>query len=126
MTQEKIQIALGLILASAIWLGLDHLLPHVSSSLTFALAQMSAVAIVAFGVGGLVAKSNFIVPATVLALVMWLAATAFSLSIGLRLGNPMWPQFVWNLPSLVLVPAVAIGAAIGTSAGKHVQELRRS
>ena len=126
MTQERIQITLGLIVASAIWLGADHLLPHVSSSLAFSLAQMSAVAIVAFGVGGLVAKSNFIVPATILALVMWIAATAISLSIGWRLGNPMWPQFVWNLPSLVLVPAVAVGAAIGTSVGKHVHELRRS
>ena len=121
MARKRTQIALGLVSAAGIWLGLDYLAPSNSTTLEFALIRMSSLALIAFGAGGLVAKRDFLVPAIVMALIVWLASTAYSLSIGLSLGNPMWLQFVWNLPNLVLIPAVAIGAIIGTAAAKRIR-----
>ena len=121
MTQEQSQIALGLIAAAGIWLGLDYLSPSNSTSLEFQLIRMCFFALIAFGIGGFVAKRGFLIPALVLALVVWSATTVYSLSIGWKLGNPMWSQFIWNLPSLVLMPAVAIGTLVGTAAAKRIR-----
>ena len=108
-------------MAVGIWFSLDQLVPDKAESLNFALIRMSALAVVAFGLGGFVARRGFLIPAMLLALVIWIAVTAYSLSIGFELGNPMWPQFSWNLPSLVLIPAVAVGALTGTATAKWVR-----
>jgi len=121
MARKRAQIALGLGLAMGVWLGLDQFAPDGSGSLSSALLRMSLLAFVAFGIGGFVARRDFLVPAILLALIVWVAVTAYSLSIGFRLGNPMWSQFVWNLPNLILIPAVAVGALVGAAAAKNVR-----
>jgi hypothetical protein len=121
MARNRVQIALGLLLAIGIWFSMNQLTPDKGESLTLALTKMSLLAIVAFGIGGFVARANFILPSMCLALVVWLVVTAYSLSIALELGNPMWSQFIWNLPTLVLIPAVAVGALGGTAMARWVQ-----
>ncbi len=115
MARNRAKVALGLLLAVGVLFGMDQLAPDNAGSLTFALGRTSLLTIVAFGIGGLVAREGFLVPSICLALVMWLVVTAYSLSIGLELGNPMWSQFIWTLPNLVTIPAVAIGALLGTA-----------
>ena len=121
MARNRAQIALGLLLAVSVWFSMDQLAPDKAELLTLALTRMSLLAIIAFGIGGFVARANFVVPSMCLALVVWLVVTAYSLSIGFELGNSMWSQFVWNLPNLVLIPAVAVGALVGTAMARWVQ-----
>jgi len=121
MVPKRARIALGLLSAMAIWWGLDYFAFNDSATLEVALIRMSIGAFIGFLFGGLIASDNFLIPATVLALVLWVATTSYSLFIGMSIDNPMWPQFVWNLPSLVLLPAVAIGAIVGTSVAKMLR-----
>ncbi len=121
MERNRAQIALGLVLAVGVWFSLDQLTPDKAGSLNIALIRMSLLAIVAFGIGGYFAREDFLVPSMCLALVVWLVVTAYSLSIGFELGNPMWTQFIWNLPNLVLIPAVAVGALVGTAVARRAR-----
>jgi len=81
---------------------------------------MSVLAIVAFMIGGLIATRDFVVPATALATLIWLAIAGYSMYSGSSLGDPLWGYVVWNLPSSVLIPAVAVGAKVGTIAAARL------
>ena len=113
MTKNTAQISLGLLLAVVAWVSIDYFAPDESGSLIYALSRMSLLAMISFAMGGLVARTNFVFPSICFAIAVWVVVVAYSLSIGVELGNSMWSQFVWNLPSLLLVPAVAVGALAG-------------
>jgi hypothetical protein len=85
---------------------------------------MSLLALASFVIGGLIAKSDFVVPAAVLATLTWLAITGYSVYLGSMIGNPLLDHIVWNLPSSVLIPAVALGAKIGTIAAVRLASSR--
>ena len=122
MKRNRVQIGVGLIASVAIFLLLDRFIPVAASELTVALARMSLLAFIAFAIGGLIATSNFVVPAAVLATLTWLAVTGYSMYLGSSMGNPLWYYIVWNLPSSVLIPAVALGAKIGTIAAARLAQ----
>ncbi len=104
----------------AVWLLLDRLIPTAATGLSAALVQMSLLAVVAFAMGGVIANSNFVVPATVLAALAWFAIAGYSMYLGSSIGQPLWDYVVWNLPSSVLIPAAAVGAKIGTVAAARL------
>ena len=52
----------------------------------------------------------------VLGSLIWIAVAGYSVYLGLSTGGPLWDLVIWNLPSAVLIPALAIGAKIGTVA----------
>ena len=119
MKRNPVRIGVGLITSVALFLLLDRFIPFAPTELSVALVRMSVLALVSFAIGGLIADSDFVVPAAVLATLTWLAVTGYSVYLGLITGNPLWDYIVWNLPSSVLIPAVALGAKIGTiAAGK--------
>ena len=120
MKRNRIRIAAGLITSVAILLLLDQLIAGATPNLTIALAQMALLAFIAFAIGGLIATRDFVFPAAILATLNWLAVVGYSIYIGLSLGNPIWDYIVWNLPSSVLIPAVAVGAKVGTSAASRL------
>lgn len=120
MKRNRIRIAAGLITSAAIFLLLDQLIAVATPDLAIALAQMALLAFIAFAIGGLIATSDFVFPAAIFAALTWLAVAGYSIYIGLSLGNPIWDHFVWNLPSSVLIPAVAVGAKVGTSAAARL------
>ena len=116
MDRNRVRIGVGLLAAMAVWLLLDRLIPFEATTLTVALARMSLLAIVGFAIGGYIAANRFVVPAMALAALTWIAVAGYSMYLGSSIGNPLWEYVVWNLPSTVLIPAVAIGAKIGTVA----------
>ena len=120
MKRNRVQIGVGLIASVAIFLLLDRFIPVAATELTVALARMSLLAFIAFAIGGLIATSNFVVPAAVLATLTWLAVAGYSMYLGSSVGNQLWDYVVWNLPSSVLIPAVAVGAKIGTIAAARL------
>ena len=116
MKKNHIQIGVGLIASISIFWLLDRFIPDAATGLTISLARMSLLAFIAFSIGGLIATNDFVVPAAVLATLAWLAVVGYSMYLGSSIGQPLWDYVVWNLPSSVLIPAVAIGAKIGTIA----------
>ena len=124
MKRNRIQIGVGLTASVAIFLLLDRFIPVAATELTVALARMSLLAFIAFAIGGLIATSNFVVPAAVLATLAWLAVAGYSMYLGSSVGNQLWDYVVWNLPSSVLIPAVAVGAKIGTIAAARLAPLK--
>ena len=116
MNRNRVRVGVGLVAAVAVWLLLDRLIPFESTVLPVALARMSLLAIVAFAIGGYIAADKFVVSAMALAALTWIAVAGYSMYLGSSIGIPPWEYFVWNLPSTVLIPAVAIGAKIGTVA----------
>ena len=91
-------------------------MPATATGLSTALVQSSLLAVVAFAMGGVIAKCNFVVPATVVVALAWFAITGHSIYLGSSIGQPLWDYVVWSLPSSVLIPAAAVGAKIGTVA----------
>ncbi len=79
MKRNRIQIGVGLTASVAIFLLLDRFIPVAATELTVALARMSLLAFIAFAIGGLIATSNFVVPAAVLATLAWLAVAGYSM-----------------------------------------------
>ena len=120
MNRNRVQIGVGLIASVAIFLLLDRFIPVAATELTVALARMSLLAFIAFAIGGLIATSNFVVPAAILATLTWLVVAGYSMYLGSSVGNPLWDYVIWNLPSSVLIPAVAVGAKIGTIAAARL------
>ena len=120
MNRNRVQIGVGLIASVAIFLLLDRFIPVAATELTVALARMSLLAFIAFAIGGLIATSNFVVPAAILATLTWLVVAGYSMHLGSSVGNPLWDYVIWNLPSSVLIPAVAVGAKIGTIAAARL------
>lgn len=120
MNRNRVQIGVGLIASIAIFVLLDQFTPAAATELTVALVRMSFLAFIAFAIGGLIATSEFVIPATVLATLTWFAVVGYSVYIGSSIGQPLWDYVIWNLPSSVLIPAVAIGAKIGTVAAARL------
>ena len=120
MKRNRIRIGVGLITSVAVFLLLDRFIPFAPTELSVVLVRMSLLALVSFTIGGLIAKSDFVVPAAVLATLTWLAVTGYSVYLGSITANPLWDYIVWNLPSSVLIPAVALGAKIGSFAASRV------
>ena len=122
MKRSRTRVGIGLLVAAAVWLLLDRLIPFEATTLAVALARMALFALIASAVGGFIAIHNFVIPAIVLAALTWIAILGYSMYLGWSVGNPLWDYVVWNLPSTVLIPAVAIGAKIGTvAATKHAR-----
>jgi len=121
MTRHWKQPGLGLVLAMIVFVLVGQAFPDSENSLSAALLDMSIAATVSFAIGGFVARERFLFPAVVLALVVWITNTGISLSYALDLGNSVWEQFVWSLPNLVLIPAVAFGAIVGMLVAKKLR-----
>ena len=110
--------------AAAAWLLLDRLIPFDATTLTGALARMSLLAIIASAMGGFIAVEKFVIPAIALAAFTWVTTVGYSMYLGWDVGIPLWDYVLWNLPSTVLIPAVAIGAKIGSvTATKHARSI---
>ena len=124
MNRNRIRIGVGLTTSVAFFLLLDRFIPLDSTTLSVVLVRMSLLALASFVIGGLIAKSDFVVPAAVLATLTWLAITGYSVYLGSMIGNPLLDHIVWNLPSSVLIPAVALGAKIGTIAAVRLASSR--
>lgn len=101
----------------------DRFIPFASTELSVSLVRMSLLALASFAIGGLIAKSDFVVPAAALATFTWLAVAGYSVYLGSITVNPLWDYMFWNLLSSVLIPAAALGAKIGTIAASRVASL---
>jgi len=122
MKRNRNRIALGLAATVFAALLLDFVVPEPSPDLTASLARMAIITVFSFGLGGLIAKQQFLFPAAALAFSIWLIATSYSMYIAIELHNPLWSQFIWNLPSLVfLIPAAMIGTIAGSKIGARIQ-----
>jgi len=121
MQRHRVQNALGIAATVVVWFGLNSVVPEVSTTLREALIWMTVIAVISFGIGGFVAKKNFLLPTLLLASTVWLATTGYSQYLGASLENPFWQQLFWNLPNLLLIPASAIGATIGMATAAKVQ-----
>lgn len=122
--KSRIQIGVGLVASISIFLLLDRFTPIAATGLTVALARMSLLAFIAFAIGGIIATNDFVVPAAVLATLTWLAVVGFSMYLGSSMGQPLRDYIVFNLPSSVLIPAVAMGAKVGTIASARLTSTR--
>lgn len=123
MKRNRIRIGVGLITSVAIFLMSDRFIPFASTELSVSLVRMSLLALASFAIGGLIAKSDFVVPAAALATFTWLAVAGYSVYLGSITVNPLWDYMFWNLLSSVLIPAAALGAKIGTIAASRVASL---
>lgn len=108
----------------SVFLCLGWLIPDGATDLIVVIVRMSLLAFAAFVIGGLIATGDFVVPAAVVATLAWLSVVGYSIYLGSSLGQPLWDYVLWNLPSSVLILAVAIGAKTGNIAAAKFASAR--